>query len=232
MILTSRPSQRSVGRRNSGVRVKYELTGMVFSSQIVAADLTGAGDATKLGGGDPGESTVTFGVGTTAVESGTTVTLDLGSGDDVIGLWVGSSGMGSGSVEVTIENITFDVTHTADYKGAIKTASGVKEMRNPMTVTAEVREGFRKFSGMGSSTDNLTATIGTFMVAFDGDTVRQSDGTEVDDLDDVVDSTSTDEDITFGGDFSFVTMAHLRETDCIPPMPKLRSRWRKTTTTT
>ena len=52
--------------QNSSVRVKYELTGMVFSSQISAEDLGGAGTATKLGGGDPGGSTVTFGVGTTA----------------------------------------------------------------------------------------------------------------------------------------------------------------------
>ena len=202
--------------QNSSVRVTYELTGMVFSSQISAEDLTGApgiGAVTKLGGGDPGESTVTFGVGTTAVSSGIIVTLDLGSGDDAIGLWVGGSGMGSGSVKVSIENVTFDVEHTAHRKDAIKTESGFKETDNPMTVTAEVKEGFRKFSGMGSSTDNLTATIGTFMVAVDGDTVKQSDGMVVTSLDEVVDSTS-DKDITFGGDFSFVKMASLRETNC------------------
>ena len=200
--------------QNSSVRVKYELTGMVFSSQISAEDLGGAGTATKLGGGDPGGSTVTFGVGTTALSSGMIVTLDLGGDDDAIGLWVGGSGIGSGSVEVTIENVTFDVEHTADYKGAIKTASGFKETRDPMTVTAEVKEGFREFSGTGSSNNNLTATIGTFMVDFDGDTVMQSDGMPVSDLNGLVDSTSTDKDITFGGDFSFVKMAHLRETDC------------------
>ena len=52
------------------------------------------------------------------------------------------------------------------------------------------------------------------MVDFDGDTVMQSDGMPVSDLNGLVDSTSTDKDITFGDDFSFVKMAHLRETDC------------------
>ena len=45
-----------------------------------------------------------------------------------------------------------------------------------MTVTAEVKEGFREFSGMGSSNNNRTATIGAFMVDFDGGTVKRLDG--------------------------------------------------------
>ena len=218
-ILLSAPADISANPGDTYL-VTYTLDGMVFrdAASIVAP----AANFTIAAGGQSGDKIVVFRMdaNATAVTTLTLIVLDA---------QFAVSAAGSGSVTRIVTNqslavlnipgVTGMMTHTAS--GIIKLGSGVKETSMAMSPTATVEHSFRSFGG------SAVATVGSLQVT-ENDVVRDTAGTLLDNLSDVIDDSLDGEStVDIMGDFSFATNAFLHEdddcatgdTDTVPAAP-------------
>ena len=188
------------GPSGTFVTVRFDLSGMVFSTAVIGSNLTtgaGHGDASLRSGGQVGDAHVSFIVSRTANTSATTVmTLAIGQ----LGVKPGVPG----SVTMMVTDSVGDAAeHTASYTNAVRTMRALRETPMPMNLTATVEQRFQSFAP-----ETTMGTLGSFMVAANTDLLAANDGAAVD-LDEDIIETGDTSSVTISGDFSFAEMAWL-----------------------
>ena len=137
--------------------------------------------------------------------------------------------MDGGGVTMNVsDNLPLPAAHSESYSGAVAIASALEETATANTPKATVASSFLGFEGEllnQETTDDTTqmATVGTFMTSVDTDLLAANDGLDVAAENLYAEGTNAanteagdgENSVTISGDFSFDTIAFLRNAaDC------------------